>query len=161
MKKSRRKFISSLIGSVAVGGLAGCMESKDNQSDGNETNNNSNSEDVVNETDRNQVNRDLSPYVESFTYEFNCEEDKEQVKNIGKSDTNEYTFSGIENFDSDCYDVTVNADIINNRLNVQIQLNQSNEISCENCQSQLSYTGVVRIDDDQDVNISEVNIVSN
>ena len=152
------------MGSVVVGGLAGCMESKDNQSDNNKTNNTTNSDDLDDSGDtdsNNEVDRDLSPYVESFTYEFNCQENKEQVKNIGSSDNNEYTFSGIKDVDSDCYDVTVNADVINNRLNVQIQLEQNNEINCESCQSQLSYTGVVRIDNDQDVNISEVNIIFN
>lgn len=150
---------------MVVGGLAGCMESKNNQSNDNRTNNNDNNRDNVENEDQvddeDQVDRDLSPYVESFTHEFNCQEDKKQVKNIGQSDANKYTFSGITNVDSDCYDVSVNADIINNRLNVQIQLTENDEINCKTCESQLSYTGIVRTNNDQKVDISEVNIVYN
>lgn len=165
MKRTRRKFISSVIGSTVIGGMAGCMESKNepnqtNNSDNNDSNNNINNKNQTKE-DGEEINKDLSPYVESFTYEFNCSQNKKEVKNIGKSDTNKYNFSGIESIDSDCYIVNVNADVINRRLNVQIELSKNDQIKCQDCESQISYAGVITTTEDQDVEESELNIVYN
>lgn len=167
MEKSRRKFIGITVGAIMTGGLAGCMDNQNNNDDNNNTTD-SNPDNVDNDNNSDDSSGDVidnvNSYIEESASEIRCTNNAENVNNIGLNKNGNYNFSGTKKLESSCYSVDIDSTIIDQKLIVDVSLFESDQ-DCSECVSdtepQLSYSGVVFVEDSSDVTDSEINVIIN
>lgn len=171
MKKSRRKFIGITLGTIMSSGLAGCMDNENNNGNDNNNTTESNPKNVDNDNNKNNEENGtgqeiggINTYIKDSVSEIRCTNSADNVKNIGLNNNGNYNFSGTKKLQSSCYSIDIDSDIVGQKLVVDVSLFKSEE-NCSECVSgsepQLSYSGVVFVEDNSNIEESEVNIVIN
>ena len=155
MEKSRRKFMG-----------AGCMDNQNNN-DNNTTDSNpdnvNNNDDNRDESSGDEIDN-INTYIKESASEIRCTNSADNVKNIGLNNNGNYNFSGTKKLESSCYTVDIDSTVIDQKLVVDVSLFESDQ-NCSECvsgtESQLSYSGIVVVEDSSDIEESEINIIIN
>lgn len=166
MEKSRRKFMGITVGAIMTGGLAGCMDNQNNN-DNNTTDSNpdnvNNNDDNRDESSGDEIDN-INTYIKESASEIRCTNSADNVKNIGLNNNGNYNFSGTKKLESSCYTVDIDSTVIDQKLVVDVSLFESDQ-NCSECvsgtESQLSYSGIVVVEDSSDIEESEINIIIN
>lgn len=165
MEKSRRKFMGITVGAIMTGGLAGCMDNQNNN-DNNTTDSNpdnvNNNYDNRDESSGDEIGN-INTYIKESASEIRCTNSADNVKNIGLNNNGNYNFSGTKKLESSCYTVDIDSTVIDQKLVVDVSLFESDQ-NCSECvsgtESQLSYSGIVVVEDSSDIEESEINIIN-